>query len=214
MTVSVFNIAASGDDGAAASGAQADYAAAACTSTDLVATEANTHRSLIATNYYINDGLQRWDTSSIPDTDAVDSATLRLYVSAKTDANGRSLVADWYDFGASLTCADWVHDSLNDAISGTTIASLTTGANNTFTLSNVSNISKTGFTGIRVHTSGGEPAGTNQVEYAFQDHATNDEPQLAVTHSVSITAGEMMTAVHPVFGSLQPLLIPVGVVAY
>lgn len=41
----------------------------------------------------------RWDTSSIPDTATITAVTLDVYVSAKDDADNRSIDLEWYDYG-------------------------------------------------------------------------------------------------------------------
>ena len=48
-------------------------------------------------DYCVLVGLLRFDTSSLPDDAQIASATLRLYPTAKTDADGRSLIGSWYD---------------------------------------------------------------------------------------------------------------------
>ena len=186
MTVSTFNIAVNSDDGFT-QGQNVTYGSVICSFAGSTDANLEAGRELTGGNHRISVSHLRWDTSSIPDGDAVASATLRLFILGKFDVDARNVVADWHDFGAAVDCTDWLHDSLNSAISGVTIASLTVGANNTLTLTGVSNVSKTGLTGIRLHVSGGEPTGRNQYEFAALDHLTSPEAQLSVTHAVSVS---------------------------
>ena len=182
-----FDITAGGNDGhsedATAPLLYADVACDAALTTD---TTQFVSRFFTGAAYAISNGHLRWDTSAIPDNATVTSASLRLYVVSKVDsADARSLVADWNDFGAALTCADWVHDALSDAHAGTTIAAISTGQNNSLALSNLSNVSITGFTGIRLHISGGQPTASNRVEIAYFDDPGLDPPQLSVTYTLA-----------------------------
>jgi hypothetical protein len=54
---------------------------------------------------------------------------------------------------------------------------------NNFALQGVSSVSKTSYTGLRLHVDGGQPSGSNSVVYATWDHATLPEPQLVVTYT-------------------------------
>ncbi len=188
MTVSTFSITASGNDGGTISTPNATYASVVCASGSVTGATEGAIRTLFAGEFYIWYVHLRWDTSSIPDADAVSAASLRLYVTLLQDEDNRNLQADWNDFGAALDCSDWVHDAPTaDAIAGADITTLTVSANNTLALSNLSNINKTGVTGIRVHVSGGQPAARNRVDLSMFDHATLDEPQLSVTHAPPAT---------------------------
>ena len=182
-----FSITAGGNDGKTEDlTGDAAYANVACDTAATGVTQDTTLRSFSGGLYNIADLHFRWDTSSLPDAAPITAASLRLWGVAKVDTNARNLVADWNDFGAGLTCADWVHDSLNDAITGVTIASLATGANNTLSLSNLSNLNRTGFTGIRLHVDGGVPGGVNEFSIAMFDDPALDEPQLSVTYNAGI----------------------------
>ena len=192
MTVSNFPIAAVGNDGGTISATpQAVYANAAFDSASVTNTNDAALRTLSGGDFYIRYAHFRWDTSSIPDADTVSAATLRMYLDTKQDTDNRNLQGDWHDFDVptvGLGSEDWVHDAPTANAFAEDITGLTDGANNTITLSNVAaNISKTGFTGIRVGVSGGEPTGTNRFDIAMLEHATSDEAMLSVTHLPTFT---------------------------
>lgn len=190
--MATFNMAAGGDDGyrfrndtvyasvpADATGGGDD------TSAKLYAT-----RELNGSIYYIAVILLRWDTSSLADGDTVTAASLDLYVETDTnDPDSLSVVADWYDFGgAPGVNGDWANlDSGENAISGVTLASLTEGAVNNFTLANyAANVNKTGYTGLRLGISkraaDAAPTAFNGLVVAGYE-SSNQEPRLNVTSS-------------------------------
>lgn len=121
-------------------------------------------------DYFITYGYMRFDTSSIPDGETVISATLKLWVDSVFDADGLSVIADWYDYGGNpSTSGDWVHTIASaNAIAAVAISGISAGAYKTFTLDNVGNISKAGYTGIRVgltaRASDAAPTADNGIE--------------------------------------------------
>jgi hypothetical protein len=136
----------------------------------------------------------RWDTSALPDGATITSAILRLSVTGLSAAEARALNFEYYDFGATLEATDYVDNvgtTAASVASGTWQAWPTTGTVDV-ALSNLGNINKTGFTGIRVGVAGGQPAGSGdpdtRIHFAEFDHATRTEAQLIVTYSV---AGEV-----------------------
>lgn len=176
---STFNVAASGDDGEAL-GSGAGYPPSAT-----LAVSANASIELqktLGANYTVSVALIRFDTSSLPDDATIDSATLRIRVTATDDINSRSLTVEWYDAG-TIGTEDYTATVGTDAHAGTAIGSISGGADNDFVLVNVSNVSKTGYTGLRLHISGGAPTGGNFVFFAAFDHATLTEPRLIVEYT-------------------------------
>ena len=137
-------------------------------------------------NYSVQCVFHRWDTSSIPDGDTVSAADWKPYVESKADGDARSLVAEYFVWG-TIDTTDHTNTAANDAHSGTTIASLTLGAVNVLALQNLGSISKTGFTELRIHVSGGVPAGINRVTLADWWHATQPPADLVVTHAAPTT---------------------------
>lgn len=183
MPTDTFNIAASGDDGYAAGTGSASYPPAS-------GTESNTSDNAVAawkrfdgSFYNVYAGLIRWDTSSIPNDAVIESVTLRIHVVSKANDDTRSFALEWYDSG-TIGTEDYTSTVGTNAHAGTAIASITSGADNDFALINVSNVNKTGYTGLRCHVSGGTPTGSNLVEFAALDHTTLVEPRLIVTYIV------------------------------
>lgn len=146
-------------------------------------------REFGAGTYQVKNGLLLWDTSSLPDDATVTAATLRLKFSWVANPDSRSFTADWFAWGASAA-ADY---SLNGdaagfaagttAHSGTSLGSITVNADNDFALTNLSNISKTGNTYLRLHVSGGQPAGANQLTFYAQEHTTEPAARLIVDYT-------------------------------
>lgn len=181
-----FNVAASADDGTAqrVENVYPPTAGASAADNDLAV---RIDRTFSTPNYISRVGLIRWDTSSLPDDATIDSATLRLWAlaSTKQNANDRSVEAEWYD-AETITTADYSENSTADAHAGTTLASITQAADNDFALIGVSNVSKTGFTGVRLHISGGVPSGSNTISFAAFDHTTFTEPRLIVDYTEAV----------------------------
>jgi len=69
-------------------------------------------------------------------------------------------------------------------------------------LSGVSAVSTTGWTRLRSHVSGGQPAGDNYVQMAAFENNSRPEPQLVVTYTTGQAAPPVSTAVPVVSGSV------------
>src|SRR5439155_13028215 len=105
------------------------------------------------------------DTSALPDNATVTSATLKVYVTAKADADDRSLMAEYYSSSNwPIDPADYSLSSSGNALSGADITGITVGSVNSFALTGLTGISTTGYTGLRLHVSGGQPNGDNLVQ--------------------------------------------------
>jgi hypothetical protein len=142
-------------------------------------------RRLVSGSYQIFDALLRFDTSSIPDDATITAATLKLFVTAKANSNGRNLVADWYDTANwPIDAADYQQDPAGTALTGSPLGSATVSAMNSFTLTNLSSVSLTGQTGLRLQIDGGQPTGDNYLQLASFDSTTNPKPQLVITYTV------------------------------
>lgn len=137
------------------------------------------------------EGFISFDTSSIGDTDTVSAATLRVWVTSDSSTTNFTLEARLYDWGTSVTTADFVAGS--NLGSYTLLASKNTsallGSGQFFTLDNVAlaaNINKTGATRIILvsdrHRIGTAPSGNEWLNIAPADvHAA----ELDVTYTAA-----------------------------
>jgi RHS repeat-associated protein len=135
-------------------------------------------------SFMVRNGLVRWNTANLPDDATVVSANLRVYVSSVEDANSRQLTADWYPASSwPIDNSDWIADAQTGALSGKDLGELTAALQNEIPLQTETNVSRVGYTALRLHVSGGEPDGKNQLVIASSEHTTLPEPQLVVTWS-------------------------------
>jgi len=196
MPTDTFSVAASGDDGFRGQTNPDNTWPPVTTqiggdaTTDMRARKVN-HQTFVFTEAAVM--LMRFDTSALPDNAIISAAVLRLNIIAKADANNRSLAGEWYaSSNWPIDSGDYVLDVGTDAIPGTDITGLTAGADNDFTLSNPTNVNKTGFTGFRLGVTGGDPGqpgdNDNSVTVATFDHATLAEPRLLVTYTIPQSA--------------------------
>lgn len=135
-------------------------------------------------DFTIINPLLKWDTSSLPDGAIITGATLRIWVSLKSDANSKSLTAGWYAWdGTSDT--DYSEAAETNAHTGTALSAITTATTNDFALTNAAaNISTTGTTSLRLHLSdGAQPTGDNYVEIQASEHPATNPPQLIVNYT-------------------------------
>jgi hypothetical protein len=129
--------------------------------------------------------LLRFDTSSLPDGATVEYAELQLHVLERTSSDGRSIVAEWYPADAwPIDSADWTATGADSAHSGTSLASLVPGAGSALVLRNLGAINAWGKTALRLHVSGGAPAGANDVGLAAAESGVRLAPTLVVTYRV------------------------------
>lgn len=150
------------------------------------ATELWVAKSLAATIYSADITCLRWDTSSIPDNATITAALVQLYTISKVDSDNYSIVGDYYDFGGEPTVAgDWIETASPSIFSAADLSSVPTGVVNEVELTDLSGISKTGITGIRLTLSTGTPViGENNILFADAEDTVNQEPRLVVTYSV------------------------------
>lgn len=185
---STFSVALSADDGTVqASGPTgAGYPPGNAPAARTNATTIVAGRSNDLGNYTVSMAVLRFDTSAIPDGATVTSATLRVWVTARTDADGRNLVAEWYDPAAwPIDASDYAVTSSASALSGADLTAVLRNASNDFLLQGVSSVSTTGFTALRVAVDGGQPQRANSMELAAADSPSLPEPQLVVTYTTS-----------------------------
>lgn len=182
-----FSLASGGDDGdlqqrSSVSGGYPPTGGIGVNSTGSVFTAG---RRLAFGNYSVLVDLLRFDTSALPDDAVVTSATLKLHVTGKADANDRALQAEWYAAASwPIDAADFALDSSASALPGADLTAIATGQVSSFALASLTSVSVTGFTGLRLHISGGQPTGDNLIQFASYDHASLPEPQLVVEWSV------------------------------
>ena len=131
--------------------------------------------------YEVRTGLLRFNTSSIPAGATITSASLRLFVLSRASVDGRNLVAEW-DNGAAwpIDGSDYTATASNSASTGVPISSLSVNAFNTISLQNLGSISRSGYTTLRLHVDGGQPAGENGAFFAAFENGTATIPQLVV----------------------------------
>jgi len=134
--------------------------------------------------YCIVNGLVRWNTAALPDTATINSATLEFQLTYVGNPDNRVLTADWYCTGwPPVTSANYSATAQTGAISGWTIPS-STGVYYITSWASLSGISKTGYSCLRMHLSGGQPTGYNLLQLASADN-TNGwiVPRLTVVYN-------------------------------
>jgi hypothetical protein len=180
-----FSIAASGDDGdVTSSGPQSGgYPPSAGIAVNAGGSVFTAGRRLAFGDFEVMVPLLRFDTSALPDGATITSATLKVYVTKKTDNDDRGLMAEWFD-GSSwpIDASDFSVSSSGSALAGSDVTALTVDEVNSLTLSGVSAVSTTGWTALRLHLSGGQPAGDNYVQMAAFGNS-NPVAQLVVTYT-------------------------------
>jgi hypothetical protein len=138
-------------------------------------------RSLVSGSYQVGSALLRFNTSALPDDVTISSVRLRLFVTAKSDADARNLVGEWYPASSwPIGPEDWSLASSANALAGADLSPLLVNASNDVLLSNGTGVSLTGATGLRLHIDGGAPAGANMIQFASVENPTLTEPQLIV----------------------------------
>lgn len=153
---------------------------------DTTQTTIDVERQPEGANYTIINGFLRFDTSVIPENATILSARLRIYVEIRDTADGKKVFLEYYDAG-TIGVEDWTATPNNNAgESSGDISTLDFGLND-IDLTNVGNISKTGFTGLRVHLdgTGDPPTGDNWLGFSSFDHASNPPAELIVTYTQS-----------------------------
>jgi hypothetical protein len=132
-------------------------------------------------DYYVRNALLRWDTSSIPDNATIMKATLRFWCTVRNPSDARNFEAEYWGWnGTSLT--DWSSTLPAVPIFQAPIANIRSGAWNSIAFTDLGGISKTGWTLIRCHITGGMPRGYNYVVMSSSEN-TSPEPQLIVEYT-------------------------------
>ena len=131
-------------------------------------------------DYTVDTVVLQFDTSGIPDTAVVQAAFLDLNPPSCGSADARSLVGEYYA-GALSTAAHTANISGTACFAAKAISTITAGQMLTLPMTNVSNISKTGVTKLRLQVSGGAPTGANWVGISGFE---SNRAQLRVTYTV------------------------------
>ena len=158
-------------------------------------------RRAVFGDYQVFVGLLRFDTSALPDGATVTSASLKLDLLGKIDADNRGLEAEWYSASSwPIDAADWSLASSGSASAAVDITALSTTATSSFELGGLGSISTTGSTGLRLHLSGGQPSGDNLLQVASLEHPTRPEPQLVVSYTTAAPVAPSNTGLPVVSG--------------
>lgn len=136
-----------------------------------------------------------FDTSSIPDGDTVSAAVLNLTSQVDNSTTDFTIEARLYDWGATLTTADWVAGAslsgLTSLATKTTASGFTAGTAYDFTdVAFAANVNKTGTTRLLLCSSR-TTAGTSPTidvseyvsAYSADQTGTTSDPKLTVTYS-------------------------------
>lgn len=146
--------------------------------------------------YMISEAFISFDTSSLPDSDSVSAAVLTLWLDTPDIDTAWTLQARTYDWGASVTTADWRGGAAFSAL--TLLATISAGsispdAANDLTENGTnlqSAINKTGTTymvlGNSNYAANSAPTGNEYVSiYSADNTGTTNDPKLVITHSAS-----------------------------
>lgn len=180
----LFHSPAGSDDGYVI-GQSASWPPSSGSSVDTVSVTSRPMRGFDFTNYRLNVGLLRFDTSAIPDTAAVTGAVLRLWVTEKVGSENPSLGGEYYDASNwPIDIGDFTSTPSNSAFGYVSFTSINLNQYNSFTLNSPSaNINKGGYTGFRTHvnTSVTPPTVLHWLDYdSFEGNTT--KPELEVTY--------------------------------
>ena len=157
--------------------------------------------------FCIRNGFIRWNTI-LPDPNAtITGATLQLDLRFINNADERQLTADWYTAGwPPASSDDYSATAQTSAISGWTIP-FSTGLYDITGLGGLGGISKTGYTGLRLHLSGGEPSGRNLIQATSYDAPDGQPPRLTVIYNN--TPPPVPTVLTPANAAELPTVTPV-----
>jgi hypothetical protein len=150
-------------------------------------TEFWVRKQFSAATYRTQVGFIRFNTgAALPDSATITNTILRIYTAGGiNDTDNRSLDIEWYPW-TTLSVSDYTDNVATTAYSidiTTLIAGVGGSGEIDLVLTNPNaNISKTGYTGLRLGISGGAPTGENDVFIRTLEHATLPETQLIITY--------------------------------
>lgn len=199
MPTMTFEIATTADEGTAVKRG-ADYPPAGEVEEKFVFTPpaVAAEKTFSSPNHRLSVAFLRWDTSSIPEDAEIHSAFARFRVFlVSSGGDGRSLTAEWYD-AETISMDDWTSTVGTDAHAGSTLAllALHQAEDNVIDLTNLANINKTGYTGLRLHITGDAPTVTN---YIFIQAIDSLGPGVETFRS-QLHVNYTIAGVHPDFG--------------
>jgi len=161
---------------------------------------------LYKNHLYHTNALARWDTSDIPESATVNSATLTVQIQYFHNQDSRKIIFDWHDWGTGdPTSADFVDanyyniNEYNNALDGPAMTTLVAGSwsnpvQKVFTLALAGTfVSKTGMTHLR-----GQLTGSHTGEFSIYMTDFGDAqggPKLTVTYTPDKTAIDSSGAV-------------------
>lgn len=148
-------------------------------------------------NYRVDVGLFRWDTSSLPYGVIVTNAQLRVECGAAfADGDGRSITADWYVWDGS-SASDHSVTAGTNALAGALIStSFAIGSPSTLTLLNPNDyISRTGYTYLRLHVSGGPPTAYNNIQIEEYGNTNGKTPAQLIVDYIDFPGQGRVTSV-------------------
>jgi hypothetical protein len=192
MATMTFNITAGGDD-VRVFKASTSYPPTGTATVESTISAIAASRTLNSGTYSIYNGFLQFDTSALPNSIVVSSATLRLRVSSKSDNDARNFTGEWYDpANWPITESAYTETPSSTAFS-TDITAITSSADNDFALTDPdANISRTGYTAFRLHVDGGVPSAQNVVNFIAYEDATLTEARLVVDYEVAANRIRMM----------------------
>lgn len=135
--------------------------------------------------YTVDTVVLQFDTSGIPDDATLQAAFLDLNPPSCGSADARSLVGEYYA-GALSTAAHTANISGTACFASKAISTITAGQMLSLPMTNISNISKTGVTKLRLQVSGGSPTGANWVGISGFE---SNRATLRVTYTIGGAAG-------------------------
>jgi len=124
----------------------------------------------------------------------VDTATLRLYFTARTDNDAiHDLMVEYYDFGGSSDSSDWVQSIASPCMTPIPLATIGTNAYLDIPLTDFTGITG-GTIGFRIAlSSAGAPSAVNSAN--ITSHTGTNKPELVVTYDIggSSTVGKTIS---------------------
>ena len=140
------------------------------------------YRKPKGTYFHISTTLIRFDTTGLPEGSTPLSAYLCVYVNAVRDADNRSLTGEWYPSSKwPIDTSDYSRTAQTSALASAPLSGITAGGYRVIDLDNVDGVVPGGFTGIRLHISGGKPHGRNYLYIRALE--SESAPVLAVTYT-------------------------------
>lgn len=130
-------------------------------------------------------GLLNFHTASLPDAAVVSEALLIGKITNLANTNSLGLQAGWYAWDGT-SASDYSANPETNAISDVPLSSLTLLSENTFSLANLTNVSTTADTRLRLHISQrpADAAPTGQNYVVFSTFEAGEPMRLQVTYTV------------------------------